>query len=87
MNCHKDVRELPEAKITLEEARSKVNQRLEVSSSGLAVIPTELGTEVLCYEFKGNTADNDFIVYINAETGEEQDILMIINTPEGTLTE
>lgn len=87
LNCHRDVRELLEAKITLEEARSKVNQKLEVSSSGLAVIPTEWGTEVLCYEFKGNTADNDFIVYINAETGEEEDILMIINTPEGTLTE
>ena len=87
MNCHRDTRELSDAKITLEEARSKVNQKLNVSSSGLAVIPTEWGTEVLCYEFKGNTADNDFIVYINAETGEEEDILMIINTPEGTLTE
>ena len=87
LNCHRDTRELSEAKITLEEARSKVNQNLNVSSSGLAVIPTEWGTEVLCYEFKGNTADNDFIVYINAETGEEEDILMIINTPEGTLTE
>ena len=87
LNCHRDTRELSEAKITLEEARSKVNQNLNVSSSGLAVIPTEWGTEVLCYEFKGNTEDNDFIVYINAETGEEEDILMIINTPEGTLTE
>ena len=87
LNCHRDTRELSDAKITLEEARSKVNQNLNVSSSGLAVIPTEWGTEVLCYEFKGNTAENDFIVYINAETGEEEDILMIINTPEGTLTE
>ena len=87
LNCHRDTRELSDKKITLEEARSKVNQNLNVSSSGLAVIPTEWGTEVLCYEFKGNTAENDFIVYINAETGEEEDILMIINTPEGTLTE
>ena len=87
LNCHREKRELQETKISLEEARSKVNKDLNVSSSGLAVIPTEWGTEVLCYEFKGNTANNDFIVYINTETGEEEDILMIINTPEGTLTE
>lgn len=87
LNCHRDTREIAEAKITLEEAKEKVNKNLEINSSGLAVIPTEWGTEVLCYEFKGKTADNDFIVYINAETGDEEDILMIINTPEGTLTE
>ena len=87
LNCHREKRELQETKISLEDARSKVNKNLNVSSSGLAVIPTEWGTEVLCYEFKGNTKDNDFIVYINAEAGEEEDILMIINTPEGTLTE
>ena len=87
LNSHRDMRELDKANITLEQAREKVNKRLSVSSSGMAVIPTDWKTEVLCYEFKGNTGENDFIVYINAETGEEQDILMIINTPNGTLTE
>ena len=87
LNSHREKRDLPEIKISTEEARKKVNSKLNVSSSGLAVIPTEWNTEVLCYEFKGTTGDNDFIVYINAENGEEQDILMIINTPEGTLTE
>lgn len=87
LNSHRDVRELAKTDITEEQAREKLNKKLEVSSSGMAVIPTEWNTEVLCYEFKGNTAESDFIVYINAETGEEQDILMIINTPDGTLTE
>lgn len=87
LNSHRDVRELTETNITLEQAKEKLNKKLEISSSGMAVIPTDWNTEVLCYEFKGNTGDNDFIVYINAETGEEQDILMIINTPDGTLTE
>ena len=31
--------------------------------------------------------DIDFIAYINAENGEEEDILIITNTPNGTLTE
>ena len=87
LNSHLENRNLAETKVTLEQAREKVNKNLNISSSGLAVIPTEWGTEILCYEFKGNTEENDFLVYINAETGEEEDILMIINTPEGTLTE
>ena len=36
-------------------------------------------------EVEGNE-ENDFLVYINAETGKEEDILMIVNTPNGTLT-
>lgn len=87
VNSHRDKRELPQDLITEEKAKEKVNTKLEIKSSGLAVIPTEWNTEILCYEFKGNTGENDFIVYINAQTGEEEDILMIINTPEGTLTE
>ena len=55
-------------------------------SEGLAIIPTEFLTEILCWEFKGKVDDNEFIVYINAKNGEEEDILMIINTPNGTLT-
>ncbi len=64
----------------MEEAKSKLNPKLDISSDRLAVIPTKWNTEVFCYEFKGNINGNDFLIYINAETGEEQDILMIINT-------
>ena len=60
---------------------------IEIKSEGLAIIPTEWNTEILCYEFKGKVEDIDFIAYINAETGEEEDILIITNTPNGTLTE
>ena len=52
----------------------------------MAVIPTEYKTEIFCYEFKGKIDDREFIVYINAETGEEEDILVIYNTPNGVLT-
>ena len=53
---------------------------------GLAVIPTEWESEVLCYEFKGKNENQEFLVYINAENGKEEDILIITNTPNGTLT-
>ena len=55
-------------------------------SEGLALIPTKWHTEVYCWEFKGKVEDNEFLVYINAQTGKEEDILLIVNTPDGTLT-
>lgn len=85
LNSHHE-REVEEPKITKEEAKEKINKKIEIGSEGLAIIPTEYKTEILCWEFKGKVEDRDFLVYINAETGKEQDILMIVNTPNGTLT-
>jgi len=79
-------REIPEPKITQEEAKQKINSKLQLHGSGLAYIPTDYKKELFCYEFKGKMNDNDFIVYINALTGEEEDILIIVNTPNGVLT-
>lgn len=79
-------RTIPKPKITEEEARKKINPRVQVLSSGMAMIPTNYKTEIFTYEFKGKLNDSDFLVYINAETGVEEDILMIINTPNGVLT-
>ena len=85
LNSHKE-RELAEAKITQEQAKKLINPKLEISSVDMAMIPTEWNTEILCWEFKGKTEENDFLVYINVQTGEEEDILMIVDTPNGTLT-
>ena len=74
------------AKITKEQAKKTLNKNLQISSEGLAVIPTEYKTELLCWEFKGKVDDTEFLVYIDAANGREQDILVIQNTPNGTLT-
>lgn len=90
LNSHLDNRNVSEMKITKEDALKKINENVNIKSVGKAIIPTEWNSEILCYEIKGNIQDenenNDFIVYINAETGKEEDILMIVNTPNGTLT-
>ena len=87
LNNHSDEpRNIKNVKITKEEAKRKINKDIEIKSEDLAVIPTKWKTEVLCYEFKGKIDEKEFLVYINAENGREQDILMIINTPDGTLT-
>ena len=79
-------RDVSKIKISKDDAKEKLNKNLNIQSEVLAVIPTEWKTENLCYEFKGKVEDTEYLVYINAETGEEQEILIITNTPNGQLT-
>ena len=72
--------------ISKDDAKKTLNKQLNIESEGFACIPTEWKTEILCYEFKGKVDDKDFLVYINAENGKEEDILVIKNTPNGVLT-
>ncbi len=72
--------------ISKDDAKKTLNKQLNIESEGFACIPTEWKTEILCYEFKGKVDDKEFLVYINAENGKEEDILVIKNTPNGVLT-
>ncbi len=85
LNNHTE-RDISKVKITKEEAKKTLNKQLNIESEGLAYIPTEWKTEILCYEFKGKVDDTEFLVYINAENGREEDILVIKDTPNGVLT-
>lgn len=85
LNNHEN-RDISNIKITKEKAKEKLNKNLEIQSEGLAIIPTNWKTEILCYEFKGKIDNREFLVYINANNGKEEDILIITNTPNGTLT-
>lgn len=73
--------------ISLEKAKASLNKKLSITSEDLAIIPTEWNTEIFCYEFKGRVDDTDFLVYVNAHTGKEENILVIIDTPDGILTQ
>ena len=85
LNSHYE-RNLSEIKVSKEKAREFLNNDLEIISEGLAMIPTEYQTELLCWEFKGKVEEREFLVYINVETGKEEDVLLILDTPNGTLT-
>lgn len=74
-----------QVKLTEEEAKEKVKIDFDIDSIRLAMIPKGK-REVLCYEFKGKYEDSDFIVYINAENGNEEEILQIIKDENGVLT-
>ena len=85
-------RALPAPQLTAEQAQQSVNQSLRILSSRLALIPTSGQNEVLTWEFQAQTTDNDdeqprrLLVYVNAVNGAEEQILILVETPEGTLT-
>lgn len=85
LNSHVE-RVWPEEKITIDEARENLNEKLQILSEKKAVIPKEDKTEKYCYEFKGVVDNRNFLVYIDVETGEEEEILVILETEGGTLT-
>ena len=84
LNNHTE-RDIHNIQITSEEAKENLNPKLELTSERLAIIPTEWQTEILCYEFKGNVDDKEFLVYINADTLQEEKIYILLNTPGGTM--
>lgn len=83
---HVENRQIPDAKVSQEKANEKVSKRLNIENVRLTVIPTDTNKEVLCYEYKGTYNDDTFLVYINAESGEAERILKIVNTPNGQMT-
>lgn len=80
-------RSMGEPRLSSQECQDKLSPALRVVDASLAVIPTESIQEKLCWEFKCKTEeDRTVLVYINSDTGAEEEILMLIETPESTLT-
>ena len=73
--------------ISSQEAIKLANENLKIEDKRLAIIPTEFKTEIFCWELKGKVENRDFLLYVNAKTGKVEDILVIIQTQNGTLTQ
>lgn len=79
-------RDLHKPKITAEEAREKVSLRANVERDPqLCIIPTSSFGEIYCYEFEATYKGDKFLIYINADTGEEEKILKTVKNENGTL--
>lgn len=79
-------REINAPAMSAEEARGHVSARLDVNATGLVIIPKDSMQEVLCYEFHGTFADKNFLVYVNADNGREEEIFLLIESEDGILT-
>lgn len=73
--------------ISIEEARKSVSTDLTILSENLAIVPTSGKGEVLVYEFKCEDAEKQhYILYINTKTCEIENLLILIEDENGTLT-
>lgn len=85
MNHHDRTFEAPA--LSPKEAQASVSQNLNMERVRLALIPSRGQEQVLTYEFLGSSATGDQVLsYINTQTGAEQELLLLVETPEGTLT-
>ena len=72
--------------VTQAEAAERVDASLTVLSHQLALIPTGGEYEVLCHEFKcQNAGGGHVLVYVNAESGQQERILLLLEDEHGTL--
>lgn len=79
-------REIANSKLTQSEAQRSVSPSLNVIKGKKALIPVSNGEEVLCYEFTCTGKDDEnVIVYINADTGLEEQIYILLQSDGGTL--
>ena len=73
--------------LTVEQARQSVSSVLTVESTRLALIPTSGQNEVLTYEFLCSSSTGDKVLcYVDTQTGAEEQLLILLQTPNGMLT-
>lgn len=77
-------RTLEPPKLTPDEAKAVVGGMLTVHSTRLAVIPTPGQYEAYCYELSATAQSGDqVLVYVNTQTGAEEQILLLTQDDSG----
>ena len=64
-----------QARLTQEEAVSRLHPDLQVMDARLVVTVGSRRDEILAYEFYGRLEDREYVVYINAQEGREERII------------
>ena len=82
---HHRQRDLEPPTLSEQDARERISDALSIEAVHLALIPKCNTREVLCYECKCKKDDTFFIVYINAQSGAEEEIFEVVNSDEGDL--
>ena len=70
--------------VSEEDAKSKIKE-IEIETVRLTVIPTGSGKETLAWEVAGKANEDYYFIYISADTGEEIDILRVVDSAQGKL--
>ncbi|MFB0921205.1 MAG: germination protein YpeB [Oscillospiraceae bacterium] len=80
-------RSIPAPAISEESAKSKVPSDLNIVNINKTLIPSAGKNEVFCYEFECEDSNaQHFLIYVNAMTGEQEKIFILLQDENGTLT-
>lgn len=80
-------RDLPRPRLSADQVKMAVSSRLQVDGAPrLALIPREDLKEVLTYEVRARSGNDQYLVYVNAQDGRQERILNVVPTPNGRLT-
>lgn len=71
-----------------EDMQKNISPYLNVLGVKRCVIPKDNGTEAMCYEFhcESTETNEEVLIYVNAQTGAEENILLLLYSDGGTLT-
>ena len=71
--------------ITENQAEQKVSSNIDIENGRLVVVPIGISSEKLCYEFSGSMDGATYYVYIDATTGRQVEMFMVVDGTEGQL--
>ena len=79
-------RDLPPVQVSEEAARAALSPEVTVENARLCVIPSAGEYERFCHEFLcSDSSGRRVLIYVNAETGVEEQILILLESEDGTL--
>lgn len=74
--------------VKLDEAKKNISPYLKILDTKKCVIPLDSGLEVPCWELHCESSEtgDEVLIYVNAQTGAEENILLLLYSDGGTLT-
>ena len=81
-------RSFSEDRVPESDCRKAVSSALQIADFSSAVIPLRNGKEKLCYEYHciDKNRGQEVLVYVDKETGKEEDIMLLLYSDGGVLT-
>lgn len=78
-------RELGKGILTLSDAKGKVPSNYEIVGARLVLAPLDYNREVVCVEVEADYQNDTYYFYFNAQDGELENVLKVIETENGNL--
>ena len=78
-------RNIPQPKITKEQALENLSKNIDADEVTMAIIPLDDGSEAPCCQIKGIVSDKHFLMDVNTQTGDTEDVQILLESDDGVL--